>query len=54
MTEHGFLAAMLAVIGLEVLVVGYLAYRAYRSAQRSEAVGATTFLEVRKVLSQRQ
>ncbi len=54
MTEHWFLAAMLAVVGLEVLVVGYLAYRVYRSAERIEAVGAATFLEVRKVLSQRQ
>ena len=52
MTEHGFLAAMLALVGLEVVVLGYITYRIHRILERVEAVGAATFLEVRKVLSQ--
>lgn len=51
MTEHWFLAIMLAVVGLEVLVVAFLTYRAYRMSQRIEAIGAATFLEVRRILS---
>ncbi len=39
MTEHGFLAAMLAL-------------RIFRILERVEGVGAATFLEVRKVLNQ--
>jgi hypothetical protein len=56
MTEHGFLAAMLALVGFEVavlgLVLGYLTYRISRILERVEGVGAATFLEVRKVLNQ--
>jgi hypothetical protein len=52
MIEHAFLAAMLALVGLEVAVVGYFAYRISRVLERAEAVGAATFLEVRKVLGQ--
>ncbi len=52
MTEHGFLAAMLAVVGFEVVVLGYITYRIFRILERMEGVGAATFLEVRKVLSQ--
>ena len=55
MTEHGFLAAMLALVGFEVavlgLVLGYFNYRISRILERVEGVGAATFLEVRKVLS---
>ena len=52
MTEHGFLAAMLALVGLEVVVLGYFSYRISRVLERVEGVGAATFLEVRKVLGQ--
>lgn len=54
MTEHGFLAAMLALVALEVVAValglGYISYRIFRIAERVEGVGAATFLEVRRVL----
>ena len=56
MTEHGFLATMLAVVGLEVvmlgLVLGYFTYRISRILDRVEGVTAATFLEARKVLGQ--
>ena len=56
MTDHAFLAAMLALIGLQVLVLGlvlgYFTYRIWRTIERMEGVGAATFLEVRKVLGQ--
>ena len=52
MTEHGFLAAMLALVGFEVVVLGYITYRIHRVLERVEGVGAATFLEVRKILSQ--
>ena len=56
MTEHGFLAAMLALVGFEVValgvVLGYITYRIFRILERVEGVGAATFLEVRKILSQ--
>ena len=56
MTEHWFLAAMLALVGFEVavfgLVLGYFTYRISRILERVEGVGAATFLEVRKVLNQ--
>jgi len=56
MSEHGFLAAMLAVVGCEVmvlgLVLGYFTYRISRILERAEGVGAATFLEVRKALGQ--
>ena len=52
MSEHGFLAAMLALVGLEVVVLGYITYRIFRILERVEWIGAATFLEVRKVLNQ--
>ncbi len=52
MSEHGVLAAMLALVGLEVVVLGYLTYRIFQILERVEGVGAATFLEVRKVLTQ--
>src|SRR6266852_5309495 len=52
MIEHGFLAAMLALVGLEVVVLGYFAYRISRVLERVEGVGAAAYLEVRKVLGQ--
>ena len=56
MTEHGFLAAMLAVVGLEVVLLGlglaYFGYRISRVLDRIEGVSTATFLEVRKVLGQ--
>jgi hypothetical protein len=50
--EHAFLAAMLAFVGFQVAVVGYMAYRVHRASQRIETIGAATFLEVRRVLGQ--
>jgi hypothetical protein len=56
MTEHGFLATILAVVVSEVLVLGIvlgaLLYRVYRLSERSEALTAATYLEVRKLLAQ--
>jgi len=52
MTEHGFLAAMLAVVGLELLGVVYPASRTSRVLDRVEGATAATLLEVRKVLGQ--
>lgn len=52
MTEHGFLAAMLAVVALATTAVGYMTYRVHRSARHLEGLMAAIFLEVRKVLSQ--
>ena len=50
MIEHGFLAAMLVLVGLEVVVLRYFAYRISRVLERVEGVGAAAYLEVRKVL----
>jgi hypothetical protein len=52
MIEHGFLAAMLALVGLEVVAVGYLAYLTSRVLERVEGITAATYLEVRKALAQ--
>lgn len=56
MTEHNFLALMLALVGGEILilgvVLGYFTYRISRILERVEGVGAATFLEVRRALSQ--
>jgi hypothetical protein len=52
MTEHAFLAGLLGFVILQVSFVGYLAYRAHRSAQQIEGLTAATFLEARKVLAQ--
>lgn len=56
MTDHTFLAAMLALVGLQALVqgfvLGYFTYRIWRTIERMERVGAATFLEARKVLGQ--
>ena len=52
MSEHWFLAAMLAVVGLETLVAIYLAYRAFRISERIEGLTAATYLEAREILSQ--
>ncbi len=52
MSEHAFLAAMLAVVGLEAAWVGYMAYRAYRTSQQIEGISAAVYLEVRKILGQ--
>jgi hypothetical protein len=51
MIEHWFLAAMLAVVGLETVVVCFMAYKVRRSEQ-IEALTAATYLEARKALSQ--
>jgi hypothetical protein len=37
--EHGFLAAMLALVGLEVVVLEYFAYRISRVLERVEGGG---------------
>ena len=55
MTEHGFLAVMLALVGFEVvvlgLVLGYFTYRISRILDRVEGFAAT-FLEARRVLGE--
>jgi len=43
---------MLALVGFEVSVLGYLTDRILRVLERVDGVGATTFLEVREVLGQ--
>ncbi len=52
MTEHWFLATMLALVALECAVACYLGYKVYRISERAEAIGAATYLEVRKLLDQ--
>ncbi len=52
MTEHWFLAAMLALVGFEVVVLGYITYRIFQILERVEGVAAAAFLEVREILSQ--
>ncbi len=58
MTEHGFLAAMLALSIFEVavlgLVLGYFTYRIFRKSERVEGITAATYLEVKKFLGQLQ
>ena len=54
-SEHAFLAAMLALVGLETAVSVFFAYRGLRllnRLERIEGVTAAVYLEVRKVLSQ--
>jgi len=50
--EHRFLAAMLAVVGLETAVVCFMAYKVLRRSEQIEALTAATYLEARKALSQ--
>jgi hypothetical protein len=56
MTEHGFLAAMLALVAAEVLVLGLvlgsMAYRVYKKSEQIEGVTAAIYLEARKILTQ--
>ena len=56
MTEHGFLATMLAVVIFEALAgnlaLGYLVYRVYRMSERTEGLIAATYLEARRALEQ--
>lgn len=56
MTEHGFLAAMLALVAAEVLVValvlGSMAYRVHKKSEQIEGVTAAIYLEARKILTQ--
>lgn len=47
-----FMTAILAFVVLQVSFVGYLAYRAHRSAQQIEGLTAATYLEARRALSQ--
>ncbi|HXL46700.1 MAG TPA: hypothetical protein VN977_08860 [Candidatus Binatia bacterium] len=51
MIEHWFLAAMLAVVGLEAGVCCFMAYKVLRRSEQIEAL-TTTYLEARKALSQ--
>ena len=56
MSDHTFLALLLAVSVLEVLVMslvlGYFGYQIHKSAERIEGLTAATYLEARKALSQ--
>lgn len=54
-SEHAFLAAMLALVGLETAVSVFFAYRGLRllnRLERIEGVTAAVYLEARKVLPQ--
>ena len=50
MTEHWFMAAILAVNCLETLVAIYLAYKVYRRSEQLEGLMAATYLEARRSL----
>ena len=56
MTEHGFLATMLAVVIFEAfagtIALGYLVDRVYRMSERNDRLIAATYLEARRVLEQ--
>lgn len=52
MTEHWFLALMLAVVGLECLAALVIVYQVYRKSEQIEGVMAAIYLEARKILSQ--
>jgi hypothetical protein len=56
MTEHEFLAAMLAFVAAEssvaIVVLVWFAYRVYRGIERIEGLTAATYLEARKALGQ--
>jgi hypothetical protein len=52
MIEHWFLAAMLAVVGLQGAACCVMAYKALRRSERIEALTAATYLEARKALTQ--
>jgi hypothetical protein len=52
MIEHWFLAAMLAVAGLEAGVCCFMAYKVLRGSEQIEALTAATYLEARKALGQ--
>jgi len=54
MTEHWFLAAVLALVSVETLVAIYFVYRIHRESERIEGLTAAVYLEARKILSQLQ
>lgn len=49
-TEHAFMSAMLFVSIILTAFVGYLAFRAHRSAPQIEGLTAATYLEARRAL----
>lgn len=49
-TEHWFMASILAVNCLETLVAIYLAYKVYRRSEQLEGLMAATYLEARRSL----
>jgi hypothetical protein len=52
MMEHWFMAAMLAVVGLEGVVSLYIGFLVYKKSEQIEGVTAAIYLEARKILSQ--
>ena len=52
MTEHAFLAAVLAFVVVQVTFVGYLVYRVVRKSDHLEGMIAATYLQARKFLEQ--
>jgi len=56
MSEHEFLAAMLAFVTAEslvaIVVLVWFGYRVYRGIERIEGLTAAVFLQAREVLSQ--
>jgi hypothetical protein len=54
MSEHSFLMWGLVALCLEVVAVGFMAYRTWRSSERLEGLIAATYLEARKALTQQR
>jgi hypothetical protein len=56
MSDHAFLASVLAVVSLETLVAivvaVYYGYQIRKSVERTEGLTAATYLEAKKALSQ--
>ena len=50
MSEHAFLAAVLAFVALLNVFGLYLVYRVHQSSQQIEGLTAATYLEARKAL----
>ena len=50
MSEHTIQLAMLVFVALQVCFVGFLAYKAHRSAKQIEGLTAATYLEARRAL----
>ena len=50
MTEHAFLATMLAVDLIGLVVIGCMGFRVHQASQRIEGITAAVYLEARQAL----